>query len=170
MLNNIKHYIKNNKLYVITMFLGTMLLMLQMKFVVLYADDLSLGIISKQGLGAAFKHLIENYMNWGGGPTPFIAIIFLMFRIGVWKIFNCIMIVTTIILTVRMITYNRNINKGIIAICMWTLIYVLNIYISAETLYWLDGNLAYVLTAFQMIVYFYYLYSRIIIKTQEKKI
>ena len=169
MLKSIKDYIKNNKPYVIVMVIGTILLMLQMKFVVLYADDLVLGIISKQGVGAAFNHLIQNYLNWGGGPTPFIAIIFLMFRIGVWKIFNCAMIIITIILAVRMITYKRNINKGIIAMCMWALIYVLNIYISAETLYWLDGNLAYVLTAFQMFIYFYYLYSRLIMKTPEKK-
>lgn len=169
MIKRIINYIKSNKLYIISMVIGTLLLMLQMKYVVLYADDLSLGIISKQGIGAAFKHLFENYMNWGGGPTPFIAIIFLMFKISVWKIFNCAMIVITIILTVRMITYNNKINKGIVAICMWALIYTLNIYISSETIYWLDGNLAYVLTAFQMIIYFYYLYSRIIMKTEEKK-
>ena len=40
MLNKIKEYIKNNKLYVLVMVIGTMLLMIQMKFVVLYADDL----------------------------------------------------------------------------------------------------------------------------------
>ena len=152
---NLKKYIQENKLYIVTMVIGTILFMFQMKFVVLYADDLVLGIISKQGLGAAFKYLIVNYLNWGGGSTPFIAIIFLMFPMGVWKIFNCAMIVLIIILTVKMITYNKNINKAIIAICMWILMYILNIYISAETLYWLDGNLAYVLTTFQLFLYFY---------------
>lgn len=170
MIKKILDYIKNNKLYIIAMFLGSIALMIQMKFVVLYADDLTLGVISKQGgLKGAFEHLVQNYMNWGGGPTPFIAILFLMFPIEVWKIFSCVMIIITVILTVRMVTYNNNINKAIVAICMWILIYMLNIFISRETLYWLDGNLAYVLTAFQMIIYFYYLYSRVIMKTKSKK-
>lgn len=170
MKDKIINYIKSNKLYIITMIIGSLALMIQMKFVVLYADDLLLGVVSKQGgLKGAIDYLIKNYMTWGGGPTPFIAIIFLMFRMGIWKIFNCAMIIITIILTVRMITYKNNINKGIVSMCLWILIYIVNIFIARETLYWLDGNLAYVLTAFQMFIYFYYLYSRIIMKTEPKK-
>ena len=48
-------------------------------------------------------------------------------------------------------------------------VYILNIGIASQTLYWLDGNIAYVLTAFQFFIYFYYLYSRLIMKTQAKK-
>lgn len=169
MLDKVKNYIKNNKLYVIVMTIGTLGFMLLMKSIVLYSDDFLLGAISHQGFKAAVDHLVQNYLGWGGGPTPFIAIIFLMFRIGVWKLFNCMMVVVSIILAIRMITYKKNINKGVLAICMWTLIYVLNIYIANETLYWLDGNLAYVLTTFQMFIYFYYLYSRTIMKTDCKK-
>lgn len=168
-LEKVWNYIKENKFYVAVMIVGTAMFIAQMNFVVLYADDLFLGNIAKSGIMGAIEHLAFNYMNWGGGPTPFIAIIFLFFDISVWKIFNCIMIVISIILIVKMITYNVKINKGIIASVLWLCIYALNIYISAETLYWLDGNLAYVLTAFQMFIYFYYLYSRLIMKSTAKK-
>ncbi len=168
-MKKIVNYIKNNKFYVLSMLIGSLCFILQMKFVVLYGDDFSLGITSKEGIGAAIKYFKQNYIGWGGGPTPLIAIVFLMFRIGVWKIFNCAMIITSVVLLVRMITYKRNINKGIIATCIWILIYILNIYISSETLYWVDGNLAYVLTTFQVFIFFYYLYSRMIMKTPTKK-
>lgn len=169
MIKKIIEYIKNNKLYVAVMLIGLLLFAIQMKFVVLYADDLSLGIIAKTGLKGAFQHLIENYMNWGGGPTPFIAIVFLMFPLKVWKIVNCAIVVMIIALAIKMITHSSKINKAIIATVLWILVFILNIYISAETLYWLDGNLAYVLTAFQMLLFFYYLYSRLIMKTEAKK-
>lgn len=169
MFNKIINYIKNNKFYLIVMVLGTIGFLLQMKYVVLYADDLYLGITAKKGLKAAISLLFSNYVEWGGGPTPTIATIFLMMPIKVWKLLNCAMIVITIILSTRMITHKLKVNKGIIASCMWMLIYVLNSAISVQTLYWLDGNLAYVLTAFQMFIYFYYLYSRIIMKINPKK-
>lgn len=81
MFEKIKDYVKNNKLYVIIMIIGSLALMIQMKYVVLYSDDFLLGTISHQGVKSAVEHLINNYLTWGGGPTPFIAIIFLMFRI-----------------------------------------------------------------------------------------
>lgn len=168
-LEKVWNYIKENKFYVAIMIIGTAMFIAQMNFVVLYADDIFLGNIAQTGIKGAIEHLAFNYMNWGGGPTPFIAILFLFFNINVWKIFNCIMVVISIILIVKMVTYNVKINKGLIAIILWICIYALNIYISAETLYWLDGNLAYVLTTFQMFIYFYYLYSRLIMKSATKK-
>lgn len=168
--NKLWEYIKNNKFYITVMVLGTIALLLQMKYVVFYSDDVCLGVIAKQeGWLGAIEHLKSNYMNWGGGPTPFIAIIFLMYRISVWKIFNIAMIIIIVVLSVKMITYNNKTNKGIIATCIWCLIFVLNINISRQTIYWLDGNMAYVLTTFQMFIYFYYLYSRIIMKTVPRK-
>lgn len=169
-LKNIKEYVKNNKLYIFVMIIGMISFAIQMKYVVLYADDLSLGIIAKKGgFFGAFTHLKENYMNWGGGPTPCIAIIFMLFPLKVWKLFSCILIFITIILSVRMITYKNNFNKGIVASIIWSCIYILNIYISRETLYWMDGHLAYVLTAVQFIIYFYYMYSKIVMKNKIKK-
>lgn len=168
LIKKISNYIKNNKLYVGIMIIGTLLFALQMKVVVLYADDFSLGIISKGGMVAAFNHLGEHYMKWGGGLTAFIAVIFLMFKPVVWKIFNCILIVLTVILSVKMITYHKKINKGIVAAIIWLCIYSVTIWISREALYWLDGALAYAFSAFQVFIYFYYLYTRMILKIEKK--
>lgn len=163
-------YIKENKVYLAIMLLGTIAFALQVKYVVLYADDLTLGLIAKeQGIIGAFKHLGENYMTWGGGPTPFIAIVFMLFKLKWWKAFNCILIAFMISLLTRIITYNTKTNKNIVAIILWGLMYILNIWISRETLYWLDGHLAYTLTAAQLLFYFYYLYSRMIMNTKIKK-
>lgn len=168
-MKKILDYIKQNKLYVTVMIIASIMFMMQMKHVVLYADDLFLGNIAKDGFKGAIEHLAFNYMNWGGGPTPFIVILLFFVPLKVWKILNCLMIIITIILAVRMISYKININKGIIATILWLCVYSLNIYISSQTLYWLDGNIAYVLTAFQFFIYFYYLYSRLIMKTDSKK-
>lgn len=168
LIKKVGDYVKNNKLYVCVMIIGIVLFAIQMKVVVLYADDFSLGIISKGGLSAAFNHLIEHYMTWGGGLTAFIAVIFLMFEPIVWKIFNCILISLTVILSVRMITYHKKINKGIIASIIWLCIYSVTIWISREALYWLDGALAYAFSAFQVFIYFYYLYTRMELKIEKK--
>ncbi len=168
--DRIKKYIKENKTYILVMFIGLIAFMTQVKSVVLYADDVLLGVISKQeGIVGAFKYLCENYKTWGGGPTPFIAIIFMMFDLKVWKLANCIMIFISVVLSVRIITHNNNLNKSIIASIIWSCIFILNIYISRETIYWLDGNLAYVLTTFQLFIYFYYLYSKIVMDNKIKK-
>lgn len=65
-LNKIWQYIKENKLYLLVMLIGSIAFLLQMKQVVLYADDFSLGITSKGGFSAIFKYLKNNYLNWGG--------------------------------------------------------------------------------------------------------
>lgn len=65
-------YIKENKVYLAIMLLGTIAFALQVKYVVLYADDLTLGLIAKeQGIIGAFKHLGENYMTWGRRANSF---------------------------------------------------------------------------------------------------
>lgn len=165
----IGEYVKQNKLYVAVMIIACIMFMVQMSHVVLYADDLTLGNIAKQGITGAFEHLAFNYVNWGGGPTPFFVILLFFVPFNVWKILNCLMVAITIILSIRMITSKFKINKGILAIILWICVFILNIYISAQTLYWLDGNIAYVLTAFQMFIYFYYLYTRLIMKMNQKK-
>lgn len=169
-MERLKTYVKENKLYIMVMCLGFVLLLLQMKFIVLYADDMSLGIVAKKNnILGALNFLKENYMTWGGGPTPFIAIVFMWFDLKAWKIFNCLLILCTISLITKMISFKNKKVKPIVSVSMWLCVYILNIYISRETIYWLDGSLAYVLTTFQLVVYFYFMYSRIIMKTKERK-
>ena len=161
-------YIKENKFYLLVMLIGSVAFIMQMKEVILYADDFALGIISKGGLKEIWNYFRSNYMNWGGGLTCLWATTFLLFRIGVWKIFQCILIIVTVILATKMITYEGKRNKALVATFIWLCLYVLTIFISREVLYWLDGGLAYELTAFQIFLYFYYLYTRIHLKINKK--
>ena len=106
MINKIKNYIKENKLYIAVMFLGIIAFALQMRYVVYYADDFGEMFVTKgKGIGAAFSKYAEYYMTWGGGLNVLIIYIFLMFDISVWKIFNCFMIFVIVALAVRMISY-----------------------------------------------------------------
>lgn len=161
-------YIKDNKVYLIVMLIGSLAFIMQMKEVVLYADDFSLGIVSQGGFKEIIKYFQTNYMNWGGGLTCLFATTFLMFRIGVWKTFQCLIVIVTVCLATKMITYENKRNKALVASVIWLCFYILNIWISRETLYWLDGGLAYELTVFQIFIYFYYLYTRLHLKIIKK--
>lgn len=168
LLKKIKAYIKENKWYILVMLIGSIAFIMQMKEVVLYADDFSLGIVSKGGLKEIFSYFQNNYMNWGGGLTCIWATIFLMFRIGVWKIFQCAIIIATVIMATKMITYGKDKKyKPWVAGIIWLCLYVLTIWISREVLYWLDGALAYEFTAFQIFLYFYYLYTRMCLNIKK---
>ena len=72
-LNKTWQYIKENKLYLLVMLIGSIAFLLQMKEVVLYADDFSLGIISKGGFKEIFSYLKQNYLNWGGRINCFMG-------------------------------------------------------------------------------------------------
>lgn len=169
-IKKIKEYIKNNKLYIFVMLIGIIAFAIQTKFVVLYADDLTLGKIAKDSnLIEEIKFLLDNYMNWGGGPTPLIAILFMNFELKVWKLFSCFIMLAIVVLSVNLVSKHTKTNKAILAGLVWSFIFILSIWISRETLYWLDGHLAYVLTAFQLLLYFYYLYSKLILNKTIKK-
>ena len=167
-MQEIVKYIKENKWYLIVMLIGTAIFILQMKEVVLYADDFHLMIVSKGGIKAIIDYFKMNYMNWAGGLTCIFATIFLMFDITVWKIFHCILVIGTIGLSTKMICKERGKNKALVSGVMWLCLFSLNILVSREVLYWLDGGLAYMLTAFQIFIYFYYLYTRLILNINKK--
>lgn len=161
-------YIKENKLYLFVMIVASIALMVQMKEVVLYADDFSLGIISQGGFKSIWNYFINNYMTWGGGLTCLFATTFLLFRIGVWKAFQCGLIILMVILATKMLTHKDKKNKALVAGFIWLFLYILTILISREIFYWLDGGLAYALTTFQIFAYFYYLYTRLHLKINKK--
>lgn len=168
MLSNIISYINKNKFFIAVMIIGTILLAIQVSYMTLSADDFALKIYSKGGIVAAFKYFYFHYFHWGGGFTPLFVIIIFIFDIKVWEACLCLIIFFTIVLSVKLITHNNNINKGIIASIFWILIFLINIEISRETLFWTDGGIAYVLTTFQLFLYFYYLYSRMFLGISKK--
>ena len=161
-------YLKENKFYFLVMLIASIAFIIQMKEVVLYADDFALGIISQGGIKNIWNHFTNNYMTWGGGLTCLWATILLMFRIGVWKIFQCVLVILMIVLATKMITHKDKQNKALVAGFIWLCLYVLTISISREVFYWLDGALAYELTTFQIFLYFYYLYTRLYLEINKK--
>ena len=167
-MKNLVKIIKENKLYIISICIAILLLIIQMKQVVLYADDFSLGIISSKGIKECFSYFFNNYLNWGGGLTCLIATIFLMFRIGIWKIFVITIIISFFMLTIKMINKKSDKEKTLLFILGISCFFSLNIWIGREVIYWLDGSLAYLLTAFQLFLYFYYCYTRISLKKKKK--
>ena len=167
-MRRIGQYLKENKLYIAVMLIGSLAFIWQMKQVVLYADDYSLGIISKGGLKEIFEHFGHSYRNWGGGLTPLNATLFLLFDLKVWKVFQCAIVILIVVLVTKMITQESKKNKAFVASIIWLCLFMLNIWVSREVLYWLDGALAYQLTAFEVLLYFYYLYTRIHLKISKK--
>ena len=164
------NYIKENKWFLLVMLIGTAIFTVQTALVVLYADDLSLGIISKgDGFLGAFSHMKYNYMEWGGGPTPMFAIMFLCANNIVWKIFSIVILTISVYCITDMITFKNKKNRWWVAIIVWACIFILDIAVSRETLYWLDGHLAYVFTTFNLLIYFYYLFKKLVEKSKLKK-
>lgn len=166
----LKNYIRENKWFLLVMLIGVVIFAIETSLVALYADDLSLGIISKNGgFFGAFSHMKENYLNWGGGPTPMFAVMFLCFDHTVWKIFSIIILAIMVYCITDMITYKNKKDRWWVSAIIWSCIFILDIAISRETLYWLDGHLAYVFTTFNLLIYFYYLFKKLIQKKDIKK-
>ncbi|MEG1141647.1 MAG: DUF6056 family protein [Clostridia bacterium] len=164
------NYIKSNKLFISIMILGIIAFSIQTSFVVMYADDLGLGAVANEnGFQSAIKQLQYDYQNWGGGPTSMIAVMCLTLGINFWKILSIVIVTAIVLMITSIIAYKSKVNKGLIAGLIWICIYLVDIYISRETLYWLDGSLAYVLTSFNILLFFYYMYRRIIMKLPAKK-
>lgn len=98
-----------------------------------------------------------------------IAIIFLTLGFEVWQVANVIVTSLIVFFIVDMVSFKNKENRWWVALIVWGCIYLVDIYISRETFYWLDGQLAYVFTAFNLLIYFYYLYKRLIMKSKFKK-
>ena len=162
-------FIKKNKLYIIIMFIGILAFFIQLHYVGYSADDYTFGSISKnQGISGIIQKVKSYYLEWSGVLCLFTLLIE-WGNIILWKLANCAMVTIIIVLSVKMISHSSKIKKEIIAIVLWICFYILNIKISREVLYWLNGNTAYMYTLFKSIIYFYYLYSRLIMKTKKKK-
>lgn len=171
-MEKIKKYILENKAFLAIMILGFIMLFVQMNQVVLYADDFSLGFYVKPFADKnLWKYFIEHYTTWGGGYTGVAVII--LFKIGLfmWKILNTLLITLMVGFGTKMITYkseNKK-SKSLVALIMWICVFLIGIYVSKECIYWLDGSVAYVLAAFELFIFTYAIYSKIIMKLPIKK-
>lgn len=104
-------------------------------------------------------------MHWGGGPTPGFAIMVLMIGLWFWKIAHVLMIAFSIHMVLNMIfskEKNCDALRAIVATFIWCLLFLMNLSVARETLYWFDGSMAYVLPVFLAISYIYCCYQYII--------
>ena len=166
--DRIKIYIKNNWAFILIMTLGSIAILIAMSQVVLYADDYALHVYSPGGIESAFNYTVDHYQNWGGGYTSFIVITLLSLPSFIWKIFLAGILIMFVGLSVKMICKNHQKIKWLIALTIWSCIFALSIHISRESIYWLDGGVAYLFSAFQAFLFFYFMYTRLIQKIQKK--
>lgn len=164
--HKLKQYLKEHKLYIGVMFVFTLFLSILVSQVVLYADDFAL---HQKALTDDFNVVLNEfshvYMHWGGGPTPGFAIMVLMIGLWFWKIAHVLMIVFSIHMVLNMIfskEKNCDALRAIVATFIWCLLFLMNLSVARETLYWFDGAMAYVLPVFLAISYIYCCYQYII--------
>lgn len=160
-------FLKKNKLYIISFAVSFFLLFLIMNQVVLYADDFSLKIQSERTFGEILKYLLEHYVKWGGGLTPFFMIILFNLGFTTWKIFNSLLITIMFFLFANLISKDKKkfiVNYSII----WMLFYSISIYVVRESVYWMDGSVAYVLSTFELFMFVYIMYTRFIMQIHKK--
>lgn len=164
----IKSYIKNNWLFLLVMGIGSLALFLQMRQVVLYADDYSLSCYGAGNIESAFNYFTYHYMHWGGGYTGPIVIMLLGAHPIVWQLVLTLMLVIMVGLTVKMVCKKHPEYKWLVATVLWSCVFVLSIWVSRETIYWLDGGMAYLFSMFQAFLLFYFVYTRLFQNVSKK--
>jgi len=160
--------IKENKFYYTIMTIYFILLLFQMKNVVMYADDFALKLISDAGWKNILQNQVVHYMTWGGGFTPLLVTVFLRGKFFFWKVFIALNIFLIVYLAIKMFNLKNDKERALCALFIWNCIFFVTIKISRETIYWLDGSMAYVFTTFQIFLYIYYIITRLI-QNKEKK-
>ena len=163
--------IKENPLYTLIFLFGMILLSYQIFQVVMYADDYSLGcyIIGKNGFQAAIDYFIYNYQHWGGGFTGLIVISILTIGFWLWRYIEIFMMFSLVLLTVKFVHIESQEKKEWTLFLTFVFYFLLNVCVSRETIYWLDGSMAYVLSTLQVMLFSYLFYTRVNYKKMRKK-
>lgn len=169
-MKKIVNYIKANKIFCFIMVIGFILLLFQMKNVVMYADDFALKVISNKGWENIFKNQINHYFNWGGGFTPILVTSLLRFGLWSWKLLITLLITLIISLSIKLAQLKTDKQKSIMAILLWDFVFFVSILVTRETIYWLDGSMAYVFTTFQVFLYISVLVYKIFYNNKLKRI
>lgn len=166
-MKKIGSYLNKNKAYIISFLLGFIFLFIIMNQVVMYADDYILEIQSKQSFIDNIKYLINHYFSWGGGHTPLLVIIIYQFGFWAWKILNTLVITIMLFLGSKMISKNKKQFLCYYSIS-WILFYMIGLCITRESIYWLDGSMAYVISTFEVFMLIYMIYTRFIQNKSKK--
>lgn len=162
-------YLKENRLYIAVMVLCFLALLVQMLQVVYQADDYSVGKLSGSSFGVLMEHAVDHYFHWGGGYTPTIVITLMGLPDIIWRLVITGMMALIIAMASRLITKGQAGKKRwLVALVMWLLFFGASIHLTRETIYWLDGSMAYLFSAFQAFIVFYLLYTRLFMGDQKK--
>ena len=155
-----KNFFIKHRFYLLVMSTFMILFSILVSQVVLYADDFALQQKAlTYDLKVVWEELHSVYLYWGGGPTPALAILTLMIGFTFWKIMNVAMITLSIHMITIMIVKddkNKDLKQSLVAFFLWCFIFLISLSVARETLYWFDGSMAYVLTTFLTISYFYF--------------
>ena len=169
-MKNIIEYIKNNKLYCLILFVGLVLLGIQINQVIMYADDYTLGIHSNSsGFKGAIDYFVYNYLHWGGGFTGLIVICILTIGFKLWLFVEILLMLSIVLITIKFIHLKDGKYKELVALLIWIFYFLISISVSRETILWLDGSIAYVLTSLQVLFYTYLIYTRMHYPKMRKK-
>ncbi len=161
-------YLKEHRLFLSVMALGFIALAIQMINVTMYADDYVLGAISSKGIPGMIEHSVYHYFNWGGGYTPGMVITLLMLHPIVWKLLVVSLVSLFVSMTSRMVCKDDDKKRAMFATVLWTFFFGLSIFLTGETIYWLDGAMAYLFSSFQAFLVFYFLYTRMFMGDKKK--
>ena len=162
-------YLKDNRLYIIVMVVCFLALLAQMLQVVYQADDYSVGILSGSSINVLMENAVDHYLHWGGGYTPTIVISLMSLPSIVWRLVITGMVALIVAMASRMITKGQAGKKRwLVALVMWLLFFGASVHLTRETIYWLDGSMAYLFSALQAFLVFYFLYTRMYMGDKRK--
>ena len=162
-------YLKDNRLYIIVMVVCFLALLAQMLQVVYQADDYSVGILSGSSINVLMENAVDHYLHWGGGYTPTIVISLMSLPSIVWRLVITGMVALIVAMASRMITKGQAGKKRwLVALVMWLLFFGASVHLTRETIYWLDGSMAYLFSALQAFLVFYFLYTRLFMGDKKR--
>ena len=162
-------YLKDNRLYIIIMALCMVALLVQMLQVVFYADDYSIGRLAGSSFSVIMEQAVSHYLHWGGGYTPTIVILLQSLPLIVFRLVIVGFVALIIAMASRMITKGQAGKKRwLVALVMWLMVFGASVHLTRETIYWLDGAMAYLFSALQAFVVFYFLYTRLFMGDKRK--
>lgn len=160
--SNLARYIKTNWLFLTIMLLGTLILFLQMRQIVFYADDFSYGLHSDGTIESAFNEFVFHYQNHGGHYIPFVHILLLGMDFIVQQVLFTLLITISVGLATKMLCHNHPKYKWLVAGVLWSCFFLLTIWVSHEAVYWSSGAMNYLVPMFQAFLFFYLFYTRLI--------
>ncbi|HBY20494.1 MAG: hypothetical protein A2Y24_07160 [Clostridiales bacterium GWE2_32_10] len=129
-------------------------LIYQHQFIYLYGDDYFYGIFHNENF---WKNHIEHYLYANGRAlVHFLVSLILIFDVYLFRIINPVLIVSLLIVIAKLVSKDKEEYKIALS-CGIVLFSMLDINITRQSVYWLDGSFNYLLPIFISLLTFLYL-------------